>query len=152
MPYFWTCPSSELLLRRGQWLACRARRRSWLQHRRRVCCRTRAARRVEWRAAVFLLARDTGSVVVAVAELVCTATRVTRTLSRRRRIFFVVVVVAVPVAVPRITCLPLLLRELVTATTDAAALDATVLSALITPTCSSCCSLFQCVESTILTA
>ena len=99
--------------------------------------------------AVFLLARDTGSVVVAVAELVCTATR---TLSRRRRIFFVVVVVAVPVAVPRITCLPLLLRELVTATTDAAALDVTVLSALITPTCSSCCSLFQCVESTILTA
>ncbi len=149
MPYFWTCPSSELLLRRGQWLACRARRRSWLQHRRRVGRRTRAARRVEWRAAVFLLARDTGSVVVAVAELVCTATR---TLSRRRRIFFVVVVVAVPVAVPRITCLPLLLRELVTATTDAAALDVTVLSALITPTCSSCCSLFQCVESTILTA
>jgi hypothetical protein len=100
--------------------------------------------------AVFLLARDTGSVVVAVAELVCTATRVTRTLSRRRRIFFVVV--ATSVGETRFTSLPLLLRELVTAITDAAALDATVLSALITPTCSSCGSLFQCVESTILTA
>ena len=73
--------------------------------------RTRAARRVERRVAVFLLARVTGNVAIAVAVLVIsTATRVTRTLSRRRRIFFVVV--ATSVGETRFTCLPLLLREL----------------------------------------
>lgn len=112
--------------------------------------RTRAARRVERRVAVFLLARVTGNVAIAVAELVIsTATRVTRTLSRRRRIFFVVV--ATSVGETRFTSLPLLLRELVAAATDAAAMDATVCSALImTPSRSPCCRLFQRVESTAL--
>jgi hypothetical protein len=140
---YYVPPRSALARGRGRGCVCR----------RAVCHASRSpyprcsACRAAW--AVFLLARVTGNVAIAVAELVIsTATRVTRTLSRRRRIFFVVV--ATSVGETRFSCLPLLLRELVAAAKDAT-MDATVFSALImTPSRSPCCRLFQRVESTAL--